>query len=217
MSHADRVKDVIGTGGTGNITLAGTPPDATYFALAAVGGAGATFDYWIADGTNVEIGKGTVVSTNVFSRVVQKSTNSNAAVSWSAGAVFQTDISAATLNAFIDATSAQTLTNKRITARVLALGSGATPTINTDLYDRVTITGLVANITSFTTNLTGTPVDGDSLVIAITSAAAQTLAWGSGFEDGLYPCPTTTVPGQKLTIPFDRNAATSKWRCMGTA
>jgi len=49
--------------------------------------------------------------------------------------------------------SVDTLTNKRITSRVLAsTANSATPTLNTDNYDMMVITGQSVAITSFTTN-----------------------------------------------------------------
>lgn len=116
--------------------------------------------------------------------------------------------------------STNTLTNKRITKRVLALSAGsATPSINTDLYDVVNITAQSAAITSFTTNLTGTPVDGDTLRISITdNGTARALTWGTSFESsGLVILPTTTVASTRLDVGFFWNSATSKWRCVAVA
>lgn len=98
--------------------------------------------------------------------------------------------------------------------RLLTIASNATPTINTDNYDLVTITAQAANITSMTTNLTGTPQDGDELHIAITGTAARTIAWGAKFEASTVALPTTTVTTNRLDIDFIWNAATSKWRCL---
>lgn len=55
--------------------------------------------------------------------------------------------------------STDTLTNKRITKRLVSTTQSATPAINTNNGDIFTITGLAQAITSFTTNLTGTPVE----------------------------------------------------------
>jgi hypothetical protein len=112
--------------------------------------------------------------------------------------------------------STNTLTNKRITARVPAVTAGATPTVNTDITDVVVITGLTVNITSMTTNLSGTPASEDPLRYAITGTAARTISWGAKFEDGAVPLPTTTVTTQRLDVGFFWNAATSKWRCMAS-
>ena len=98
--------------------------------------------------------------------------------------------------------------------RVGTVTSTTLPAINTDLVDVYTITALVANITSFTQNLTGTPMDGQRLLIAVTGASARTLAWGTSFEASTVALPTTTVGGARLDVEFIWNAATSKWRCI---
>src|SRR5690606_31141267 len=69
--------------------------------------------------------------------------------------------------------STDTLTNKRITPRRTTSGSSATPTINTDNCNIHSITGLATNITSMTTNLSGTPNHGDKLIIEITGTATR--------------------------------------------
>lgn len=111
--------------------------------------------------------------------------------------------------------STHTITNKRNTKRVLALSANsATPAINTDSYDVVHITSQTAAITSFTTNLTGTPVDGDELRISITGTASVGLTFGASFEDGAVTLPTTTSGTTRYDITFFWNSETSKWRCM---
>jgi hypothetical protein len=119
----------------------------------------------------------------------------------------------------VDTISAtNTLTNKRVTKRVLALSANsAVPAINTDLYDVVHITSQSAAITSFTTNLTGTPVDGDTLRISITGSGAIALTFGASFEASTVALPTTTVTTARLDIGFIFNSETSKWRCVASA
>jgi len=115
-------------------------------------------------------------------------------------------------------TATDTLTNKRITKRVLALSANsATPAINTDSYDVVHITAQTAAITSFTSGLTGTPVDGDTLRISITGTAAVGLTWGASFESSTVTLPATTVGTSRLDIGFFWHTATSAWRCMAVA
>ncbi len=117
-------------------------------------------------------------------------------------------------------TAAKTLTNKRITKRVLALSAGsATPAINTDLYDVVHITGQGSTaITSFTSGLTGTPADGDTLRISVTGSGAVALTWGASFEaSGTVALPATTVAAARLDVGFFWNSESSKWRCVGAA
>lgn len=116
-------------------------------------------------------------------------------------------------------TSSSTITNKRMTKRTGNTASSGTPTINTDTTDKYLLTALAANITSFTTNLSGTPVEGDILWIEITdNGTPRTIAWGASFEaSGTVSLPTTTVTSTKLSIIFGWNTATSKWRIMAAS
>lgn len=110
--------------------------------------------------------------------------------------------------------STDTLTNKRITRRAPTVTQSATPTINTDVTDVAHITGLAQAITSMTTNLTGTPVEGDMLRIDITdNGTARAITWGASFEaSGNISLPTTTVASTRLDCVFVWNTVTSKWR-----
>lgn len=113
--------------------------------------------------------------------------------------------------------STNTLTNKRITKRVGTTTSSATPTINTDNVDYYSLTAQTVDITSFTTNLSGTPTDAQTLWISITGTAARAITWGSSFEASTVALPTTTVSTNRLDVGFIWNAATSKWRCIATS
>lgn len=112
-----------------------------------------------------------------------------------------------------------TLSNKRMTRRVVATTQSATPTINTDNTDVSHITGLAQAITSMTTNLSGTPVNGDSLIISITdNGTARAITWGASFESsGNATLPTITVLSVRLDVGFLWNTVTSKWRCVAVA
>jgi hypothetical protein len=120
-------------------------------------------------------------------------------------------------SAVTTATKTQTLTNKRITPRVSSETSSATPTINTDNVDIHRITALAVDITSMTTNLSGTPTHGQTLIIEITGTAARAIAWGSSFEASTVALPTTTVTTATLSVGFKWNSGTSKWRCLASA
>ena len=114
--------------------------------------------------------------------------------------------------------STNTLTNKRITKRVTTEASSATPTINTDNSDMHRITALAAAITSFTTNLTGTPTDWQTLWISITdNGTARSITWWASFEASTVSLPTTTVISTRLDVGFVWNTVTSRWRCIAVA
>jgi hypothetical protein len=102
-------------------------------------------------------------------------------------------------------------TRKKLTV----VSQSATPTINTDNTNIAYITGLAQAVTSFTDNLSGTPSNGDTLIIDITDdGTARALSWGSKFEASSVTLPTTTVPSTKLTVGFRWNIVTSKWTCV---
>lgn len=110
-------------------------------------------------------------------------------------------------------TGTETLTNKRITPRTTGTTSSATPTINTDNFDVYNLTAQAADITSFTTNLSGTPTDWQRLQINITGTATRAITWGASFESSTVSLPTTTSGTNMLSVIIQWNPATSKWRC----
>lgn len=114
--------------------------------------------------------------------------------------------------------STNTLTNKRITRRLTTTNApGATPTTNTDNVDIMNFTGLNAAITSMTTNLSGTPSDGDKIEFRFTdNGTARAITWGSSFQATTVALPTTTVISTMLRVGFEWNATASKWDCIAT-
>lgn len=104
-------------------------------------------------------------------------------------------------------------------SKVTAFGSvasSATPSINTDIYDEYDITALAANITSMTTNLSGTPKNGQKLIIRIKdNGSTRTITWGSSFaSSGVATLPTATAASKTHTIGLVYNSTTSKWVCL---
>lgn len=145
---------------------------------------------------------------------IQGSTSGSTVLKASATASGTITLPAAT-DTLVGKATTDTLTNKRVTARVVTTTQSATPTINTDNTDVASITGLAQAITSFTTNLSGTPVAGDTLIIEITdNGTARAISWGASFEASTVALPTTTVISTLLTVGFRWNSATSKWRCV---
>jgi hypothetical protein len=118
----------------------------------------------------------------------------------------------------ISASSTDTLTNKRITKRVVTIAAAANPTYNTDLADCIRIVGLNTNITSMTTNLSGTPQNMDILMVRITDdGTSRTIAWGAMFATYGANLPTFTTINKEMTIVFMYTAASGIWNCMDVA
>ena len=121
------------------------------------------------------------------------------------------------------AVTTQTVTNKRMQKRVVATTQSATPTINTDNGDIFEIVGLAQAITSFTTNLSGTPVEGEMMMIIIKdNGTARALAWGASFVSSTVTLPTTTVISTPIAVILQYRTsavwtATSAWYCVGVA
>jgi hypothetical protein len=112
--------------------------------------------------------------------------------------------------------STNTLTNKRITPRVGSTASSATPTINTDSYDQYNITALAAAITSMTTNLSGTPTDGQKLMIRFKdNGTARAITWGASFQSsGVATLLATTVINKTHHVGLIYDSAAAKWTCI---
>lgn len=102
--------------------------------------------------------------------------------------------------------------------RVTSITSSATPTINTDICDAVTITALATAITSMTTNLSGTPVNFQKLTFRILDdGTGRAITWGAKFVARGVALPTTTVANKLLTVGFIYNTVTSTWGCVASA
>ncbi len=117
--------------------------------------------------------------------------------------------------------STNTLTNKRITRRLVTVNApGATPSTNTDNVDIAEFTGLNTAITSMTTNLSGTPLNGDLVEFRfLDDGTARGITWGSSFAASTVALPTTTVISTMLRVLFEyqTTAALNKWVCIATA
>jgi len=112
----------------------------------------------------------------------------------------------------------ETLTNKRVTPRISSATSYTTDTgtsLNCDNYDEFIVTAQAGALKL--NNPTGTPTDGQVLLVACTGTAARALTYGTQFQASTVPLPTTTVTTARLNIGFIWSAATSKWICVGVA
>lgn len=116
----------------------------------------------------------------------------------------------------VGTTDTQTMTNKRISKRVVSVTQSATPAINTDNGDIFQITGLAQAITSMTNSLTGTPNSGDMIMIQITdNGTGRAIAWGASFASTTISLPSTTLTSTMLRVLFQRNNANTIWDCIG--
>ena len=110
----------------------------------------------------------------------------------------------------------QTLTNKRITKRVLTITTfSATPAINVDLCDCVNITNVTGDITSMTSGLSGTPTLFQRLIIRLTSnnSSLRNITWYTSFVANGVALPTSIAAGgYPLTVEFEYNG--TKWGCI---
>lgn len=112
----------------------------------------------------------------------------------------------------------QTLTNKRITPRIYTIASIAgapgvlTPEIDTYNYYELTAQAAPLNIANMSTS---TPTGGEMIIIAITTAAARALTYGTDYvaKAGIA-LPTTTVAGKTTTLGFQRNAGLAAWNLL---
>ena len=119
---------------------------------------------------------------------------------------------------YVGRATTDTLTNKRITKRVTTITSHATPTVNTDNCDVVTITAQGEAITSMTTNLSGTPTNFQTLIFRILDdGTGRAITWGASFEPRGVALPTTTTASKLLTVGFIYDTVDSIWGCVASA
>lgn len=92
------------------------------------------------------------------------------------------------------------------------IASSATPAINVDLYNNLSITALAVAITGFT--ITGTINNFHRLLVRIKdNGTARAITWGSSFEAGAVALPTTTVAGKTLLVGFIGDSVDAKFAC----
>jgi len=154
--------------------------------------------------------------TNSDIRLLGSSTGYSTFTSANAGASNYTLTFPAITDTLDTLTSTSTLTNKRITPRILSAASYTTDTgtsLNCDNLDEFIVTAQ-AGALKFN-NPTGTPTDGQVMFIAVTGTAARALTYDTQFEASTIALPATTVTTARLNMAFIWRADTSKWVCVG--
>lgn len=108
--------------------------------------------------------------------------------------------------------STNTLTNKAITPRVTSISSNATWSPNADTDDVYEITAQAAAATTIS-NPSGTPVNGQKLIIRATGTAARALTWsGSQWRASSdLALPTTTTTTKTMYLGFVYNTTGPFW------
>lgn len=122
-----------------------------------------------------------------------------------------TQITTALTN-YVTLTGTQTLTNKTVKPRIVTVTQSATPTFNIDNGTTFQMTGLAQAITSMSTNMSGTPYDGQCLCFEITdNGTARAITLGSNFvASTAQVLPTTTVASVTLQIYTKYRSAIGK-------
>lgn len=215
--HADRVADTSITTGTGDFTVLTSPPNG-FRTLNDVLASSDTFWYCIAhqSADEFEVGLGTYSGSNVFARTaVYQSSNSNAAVDFSAGTkdVFITTPAAEISKISGKLTAADNLSDvaSAATARTsLGLGTGDSPQlagINVGHASDTPVTRVKAGVLA----AAGEPLNGEE---ALTDGATPALdaSKGNTFRlvtttDPEIAAPSNPSPSQKIVIAITASGA----------
>ena len=182
----NRAKMTTATTGTGTLTLGAAVDGFQTFAAAGVADA-STVAYIIEDGDAWEVGTGVyTTSGTTLTRVVEESSNADAALDLTGSAEVFIGLTAAALAALATQTGVQTLTNKTLTAPAIS-----NPTLTGSVVEDIfALTGTTpaldpANGTIQTWTLSGnsTPTDsfvaGESILLMVDDGAARTITWPS--------------------------------------
>ena len=115
------------------------------------------------------------------------------------------------ITALVTTSSTDTFTNKRITQRVITTTDDATAVINCAITDQYELSA-VANATEFT--VTGTPTDGQKLLIRWKDAGAAKNLTFTGFTAIGCTIPTTTVQSKWGYVFAVYNLAATTWHVL---
>lgn len=99
----------------------------------------------------------------------------------------------------------------------VTVAPAAQPVIDTDDGDIFQIEGLNTAITSLSANLSGTPQDGELIMLQITDdGTARAISHGATFESTTNAVLlTTTTAGKMARELLQWNEAAAAWQCLG--
>jgi hypothetical protein len=106
--------------------------------------------------------------------------------------------------------ASQTLTNKRVNPRTVSTTSTATLTPDISAYDQLNLTAQAVSLTVAAP--TGTPVDGNKLVIRILdNGTPQAITWNATYTVIGVTLPTTTTANKMVYIGCVYNSTNTRW------
>lgn len=167
------------------------------------------------NGNTITTGTGTL-TLGAGSTLATSATNSITLTSTGA-----TNVTLPTTGTLATLAGTETLTNKRVTPRILSAASYTTDTgtsINGDTLDMFIVTAQTGALKF--NNPTGTPTDGQKLILTVASSttAARALTWDTAYGATTVALPTTTAATTAtLTIGFIWSASKSLWQCVAVA
>lgn len=160
------------------------------------------------NGTSVALGASGTVTANTTNALTIGTGLSGTSFNGSAPVTIAIDSTVATL------TGTQTLSNKNIQARVVVIADGTSITINADTTDIATQANTQAAGTLTVNAPTGTPFNGQKLMLRLLSSNVQTFSWNSAFQGSTdVALPTASTGSSKYDyMGFIYNSTALKWQ-----
>jgi hypothetical protein len=123
---------------------------------------------------------------------------------------------------YVTPSGTETLSNKTITQRVVASTTDTTPVVtNGDTTDIATFIYTLSATTITFSAPSGTPVNGQKLIIRIRTTVAQTLSWNAVFAGSTTtPLPTASSGSSKFDYVgfiYNDTAGVTKWQLVGAS